>query len=82
MIVHIYIYIYIYICIYVYIKLNGEEEQQQLQPCSWCRGGVENEWFQQSAPTHSGAGEKETLNINVVGKITKGSLDGNSILLF
>ena len=31
--------------------------------------GVEKERFQQSASTHSGAGEKETLNINVVGKI-------------
>ena len=31
------------------------------------RRGVEKEWFQQSATMHSGAGENETLNINVVG---------------
>ena len=30
-------------------------------------GGVERKRFQQSASLHSGAGEKETLNINVVG---------------
>ena len=32
--------------------------------------GVEQEWFQQSASTHSGAGEKESVNINIVGKTT------------
>ena len=31
-------------------------------------GGVEKERFRQSASTHSGAGENETLNINVIGK--------------
>ena len=31
-------------------------------------GGGEKEWFQKSASTNSGAGEKEILNINVVGK--------------
>ena len=36
--------------------------------------GVRKKWFQQSAPTHSGAGESETLNINVLGKMTKGIL--------
>ena len=34
------------------------------------RGGVEKERFQLSASTHSGAGEKKTLNINVVGTKT------------
>ena len=29
--------------------------------------GVERKWFQQSVSTHSSAGEKETLNINVAG---------------
>ena len=32
--------------------------------------GVENKQFQQSVSAHSGAGEKETLNINFVGKTT------------
>ena len=31
------------------------------------RWRIEKEWFQQSASTQSGAGEKDTLNINVVG---------------
>ena len=31
------------------------------------QGGVEKHRFQQSTPTQTGAGEKETLNINVVG---------------
>ena len=35
--------------------------------------GDEKERFQQSASTHSGAGAKETLNINVVGKIITAS---------
>ena len=35
---------------------------------SWWHGGVWKARFQQSSSTHSGAGEKETLNINVVGK--------------
>ena len=33
-------------------------------PPGW-GGGVETERFQHSASTHSGAGEKETLNINL-----------------
>ena len=36
------------------------------------QGGVEKEWFQQSFPTQLGAGEKETLNIHVVGKSNNG----------
>ena len=32
------------------------------------QGGVEKHQFQQWTSTHSGTGEKETLNINVVGK--------------
>ena len=35
------------------------------------RGGVEKKWFQQSASTRSGAGEKETLNVNVAGENNK-----------
>ena len=35
---------------------------------SWCIVGVEKEWFQKSTSTHSGAAEKETLNIDVEGK--------------
>ena len=31
-------------------------------------GWSNKKWFQQSAATHSGAGEKETLKINVLGK--------------
>ena len=34
---------------------------------AWWRGGVGKPQFQQSATTCSGTGEKETLNINVVG---------------
>ena len=34
----------------------------------WWHGGVGKTRFEQSTSTHSGAGEKETLNINVVGK--------------
>ena len=37
----------------------------------WWHGGVGKARFQQSATTHSGTGEKETLNINVVGKIKR-----------
>ena len=33
--------------------------------------GVWKAWFQQSTSTHSGAGEKKTLNINVVGENKK-----------
>ena len=35
--------------------------------------GGRNKRFQQSASTNSGAGEKETLNINAVGKIPQPS---------
>ena len=34
----------------------------------WWHGGVRKGRFQLSDTTHSGTGEKETLNINVVGK--------------
>ena len=34
----------------------------------WWHGGVGKTRFQQSATTHPGTGEKETLNINVVEK--------------
>ncbi len=34
----------------------------------WWHGGVRKDHFQQSDTTHSGTGEKEALNINVVGK--------------
>ena len=37
-------------------------------PCSRCRKASNKKRFQQSASTHSGAGKKEFLNINVVGK--------------
>ena len=37
------------------------------------QGGVEKHRFQQSTSTHTGTGEKETLNINVVGKTSKAS---------
>ena len=37
----------------------------------WWHGGVRKGRFQQSDTTHSGTGEKETLNINVVGKKTR-----------
>ena len=53
------------------IKETMKKQLLLLQPRSWCRGGVEKARFQQSASTHSGTGEKETLNINVVGKIEK-----------
>ena len=36
--------------------------------------GRNKNWFQQSASTHSGAEEKESLNINVVGKKTMNKL--------
>ena len=36
---------------------------------SWWHGGGRKARFQQSSSTHSGAGEKETQNMNVVGKI-------------
>ena len=32
-------------------------------------GGLKTKYFQQSASTHSGAGEKVTVNINIVGII-------------
>ena len=58
---------------YVYVELSIKNQQRQLlqSPCSWCRGVVEKDRFQQSASTRSGAGEKETLNINVGGKTTR-----------
>jgi len=34
----------------------------------WCTGGVGKARFEQPSTTHSGTGEKETLNMNVVGK--------------
>ena len=37
----------------------------------WWHGGVRKGRFQQSDTTHSGTGEKKTLNINVVGNIIK-----------
>ena len=69
-----YIYIYIYTCI---AKSLINKKGILLQPCSWCRGGVENEQFQQSASTHSGAGKRDALNINVVGKAN--SLSGHAM---
>ena len=40
----------------------------------WWHGGVWKGRFQQSDTTHSGTGEKETPNINVVGKKELGKL--------
>ena len=65
---HIYIYIYIYEVEQGQQQQLQQQQQQQLRPSSWSRGGLEKEWFQQSESTRSGAGEKETLNIYVMGK--------------
>ena len=43
------------------IQIKGPQREEN-------RRGGEKERFQQSASTHSGMGEKETLNIDVVGK--------------
>ena len=56
-----------------YIKSKGEKITTSYYynrvPCA--AGWVGKEWFQQSASTHSGAGQKETLNINPVNKKNK-----------
>ena len=39
--------------------------------------GVEKERFRQSASTHSGVGEKETLNINAVVRMVKTVLNAS-----
>ena len=49
-------------------EVKKQQQQQQRQRRSWCRWGIEKGGLQQSRSTHSGAGEKETLNMNVVGK--------------
>ena len=54
--------------IYIYIYGKNNNNYSRVPRAA---GGVEKEWFQQSASTHPGAGEKETLNINVVGKTEK-----------
>ena len=45
-------------------------------------GGVGKTRFQQSATTHSGTGEKETLNINVVGTKTKKDVFYQQLIVF
>ena len=63
-------YIYIYICIYYKVEWSMEPTTTTTITTTMflVPGGVEKVQFQQSASTHSGAGEKETLNITVIGK--------------
>ena len=51
---------YLYVFIYNNNKYNNRDPDA---------AGGRQKWFQQLLPTHSGAGEKETLNVNVVGKM-------------
>ena len=53
------------------LRDRGEERYNTITTTttgSWWHGGVWKARFQQSSSTHSGAGEKETQNMNVVGK--------------
>ena len=52
------------------LRDRGEERYNTITITtgSWWHGGVWKARFQQSSSTHSGAGEKETQNMNVVGK--------------
>ena len=57
----------IWICIH---KIIEQLSKITTTTVVWWHGGVGKARFQQSATTHSGTGEKETLNINVVGNTT------------
>ena len=61
-------YIYIYICKVEQFIKNNYNNNNRFPGLARGGGRGENKRFQPSASTHSGAGEKETPNINVVGK--------------
>ena len=52
----------------VYKVERGKQNNTNYNRVTGAAWGIEEEWFQQSASTHSEAGEKETRDINVVGK--------------
>ena len=57
-------------CTFVKVQHNNNNNNNNNGVFS-AQGGVEKHRFQQSTSTQTGAGEKETLNINVVGKSFK-----------